>query len=107
MVEWLAGLLAFLPAGLAAFAVFVPAGAGFAVFCAGFPAAFFAVEEAEPAVAASEPELADPLVDCAATGRTAITQDNKTAMQREASCAAGVGDFMNLMPSLYAAFGHV
>jgi hypothetical protein len=47
---------------LAAFGAFVPAAAGLLVFCAGFPAAFFAVV-AEPAGGAVE-----PLADCAETG---------------------------------------
>ena len=106
LVEWLAGFLP-LPAVLpAAFDAFVPAAAGLPVFCACFPAAFFAVV-AEPAGAAVEPPFADPLVDCAETGRTAINQGNRTAMQRRASRGEGVGDFMKLMPSLYAAFARL
>jgi len=89
---------------LAGFDAFVPAAAGLLVFCAGFPAAFFAVV-AVSAGGGAEPPFADPLVDCAETGRTIISQGNRTAMQREASRGAGVEDFTKLMPSLYAAFG--
>jgi len=104
LVVWLTGFEAFLAVVLAGFDAFVPAAAGLLVFCAGFPAAFFAVV-AVSAGGGAEPPFADPLVDCAETGRTIISQGNRTAMQREASRGAGVEDFTKLMPSLYAAFG--
>jgi hypothetical protein len=103
LVVRLTGFLALLAVVLAVFEVFLPDGAGFVVFCTGF----FAVEEAEPAGAAAAPEFADPLADCAATGSAIISQDNKTAKQREASRGAGAGEFIKLITSLYAAFGQM
>ena len=47
LVEWLAGFLVLMAVVLAGFEVLAPVGAGFAVLCAGFPAAFFALEEPE------------------------------------------------------------
>jgi hypothetical protein len=99
LVVRLTGFEAFLAVVPAGFDAFVPAAAGLLVFCAGFPAAFFAVVVA-PAGAAVE-----PLADCAETGRIAISQHTRTAMQRESSRGAGVGELMNLISSLYAAFG--
>jgi len=90
LVEWLTGFEAFLAVVLAGFDAFVLAVAGLLVFCAGFPAAFFAVEEAEAAGAVVEPPFVDPLVDCAVTGRTTISQDNRTARPREASHGKGL-----------------
>ena len=90
LVEWLTGFEAFLAVVLAGFDAFVLAAAGLLVFCAGFPAAFFAVEEPEPAGAVVEPPFVDPLVDCAVTGRTTISQDNRTARPREASHGKGL-----------------
>ena len=89
---------------LAGFDAFVPAAAGLLVFCAGFPAAFFAVV-AVSAGGGAEPPFADPLVDCGPAGKTTISQGSKPAMQRRISRGAGVKDFMNLISSLYAAFG--
>ena len=100
LVEWLAGFLVLMAVVLAGFEVLAPVGAGFAVLCAGFPAAFFAVEEAEAAGAVVEPPFVDPLVDCAATGRTTISQDNRTAKQQETTWGKGFGDFINLISSL-------
>jgi len=98
LVVRLTGFEALLAVLLAAFDAFVPAAAGLLVFCAGFPAAFFAMV-AVPAGAA-----VDPLVDCGLMGRTIISQGSKPAMQRRTSRGAGVRDFMNLISSLYAAF---
>jgi len=100
LLEWLAGFLVLMAVVLAGFEVLAPVGAGFAVLCAGFPAAFFAVEEAEAAGAVVEPPFVDPLVDCAATGRTTISQDNRTAKQQETTWGKGFGDFINLISSL-------
>ena len=104
LVVWLTGFEAFLAVVLAGFDAFVPAAAGLLTFCAGFPAAFFAVV-AVAAGAAVEPPFADPLVDCGPAGKTTISQGSKPAMQRRISRGAGVKDFMNLISSLYAAFG--
>jgi hypothetical protein len=104
LVVRLTGFEAFLAVVPAGFDAFVPAAAGLLVFCAGFPAAFFAVV-AEPAGGAVAPPFAEPFVDCAETGRIAISQHTRTAMQRESSRGAGVGELMNLISSLYAAFG--
>jgi hypothetical protein len=100
LLEWLTGFEAFLAVVLAGFDAFVLAVAGLLVFCAGFPAAFFAVEEPEPAGAVVEPPFVDPLVDCAATGRTTISQDNRTARLGKASRGWGLGDFINLISTL-------
>jgi len=91
LVEWLTGFLALLAAVFAGFEVFVPLGAGFLVFCA---------EEAELAGAVVVPPFAEPPVDCAAAGRRTISQDNRTAVQREASRGARVGETMDLISSL-------
>jgi len=100
LVAWLTGFLALPAAVFAGFEVFLPVGAGFVVFCAGFAAVFFGAEAAELAGAVVVPPFAEPPVDCAAAGRRTISQDNRTAVQREASRGARVGETMDLISSL-------
>jgi hypothetical protein len=88
----LTGFLAALPVRPAGFVVFLLVWAGFFVSCTGF---FFVVVDACPAGL-----VAEPSVDCPATGSTINKKESKPAKKREAACETVVGEDANLISSL-------